>query len=149
MLLDALNTGRRIGWRTTENRRLFVGLALQWAGENCAAATAKAMKKGKCTSARALMLGLGAVPSPRLRPLLHIVTVNVVVTDRNSQPVGGLQAKDFTLLEVGSLSRIQFFEHTGPQRRSRYCSAAVAAPPIHKLRNQDPGGVMNIVLSTR
>jgi len=55
--------------------------------------------------------------------------------------------KDFTLLEMGSLSAFSSSEQHCPQRRKQ-----IIAPlqlPAHQFtyfRNQDPGGVMNIVL---
>src|SRR5882724_6560466 len=85
--------------------------------------------------------------TPIFRASSNIVTVNVVVTDQNNQPVRGLQAKDFTVLEDGRPQSIHFFELHWPAEK-KADTAPLQLPPhqFTNFRNQDPGGAMNIVL---
>jgi VWFA-related protein len=55
----------------------------------------------------------------------RLVVVDVVVTDRNDQPVPGLHKEDFQVLEDGQPQSVRFFEeHTGA------ASAAMKTPPL-------------------
>jgi VWFA-related protein len=55
----------------------------------------------------------------------RLVVVDVVVTDRNDQPVPGLHREDFQVLEDGQPQSVRFFEeHTGA------AAAAMKTPPL-------------------
>lgn len=87
-------------------------------------------------------------PTPVFRVSTSVVTVNVVVTGQYHQPVDSLQAKDFTLLEDGKRQTIRFFELHSLTEKKQAATPALQLPAnqFTNFRNQDPGGVINIVL---
>lgn len=51
----------------------------------------------------------GSATAPPLRVMTRLVQVNVIVQDRNGNPVTGLTKDDFTLLDEGHPQRISYF----------------------------------------
>ena len=70
-----------------------------------------------------LLVALAALPAsaagqspdaqPRFRTETALVTVDAVVVDDRGQPVTGLTAADFEVLDEGAAQRIEFFQATG------------------------------------
>ena len=60
---------------------------------------------------------------------VHLVHLDVSVLDRDRQPVRGLTAADFTVLEDGKTQKIAAFAAVDVQHRRRIVSVARRAPP--------------------
>src|SRR3954471_5807335 len=88
-------------------------------------------------SAQALLLvtSLGFVeaqqtselPGLSIRTTTRVVLVDAIVTDGKSQPVAGLAANDFTVLEDGKPQKVSFFSFESVAKHQN-------APPPPKLR---------------
>src|SRR5258706_7587683 len=65
---------------------------------------------------------------PVFRSSTSVVTVNVVATDRNHHAVGGLQARDFTVLEDGKPQNIRFFEAHSPGEHDPEFASPILPP---------------------
>jgi VWFA-related protein len=68
--------------------------------------------------------------NPTFQSNVRVVVVDVVVTDRDNQPVSGLQKEDFTILEKGKPQSIASFEeHKGEP--ANQASAPPLTPPYY------------------
>jgi VWFA-related protein len=76
------------------------------------------VKEGKVGAAAAglraratrLLRELAETGKPTLDPVEELLTLDVVVTDKTGQPVSGLKAEDFTLLDNQRTQKISFFK---------------------------------------
>ena len=66
------------------------------------------------------------------------VTVDVVVTDGNGEPVRGLTAADFTITEDGRHEAIQFFQPVGDAEPASVEAGMPAQPSYHYSTNVGP-----------
>ena len=75
----------------------------------------------------------GPQNAPVLKTTTRAVVVDVVVTDRSGASVGGLQERDFSVLEDGKKQAVDFFEeHTATKAPS------ASLPPLPLLgRSRD------------
>ncbi len=76
------------------------------------------------------------------------VVLDVVVTDRAGNPVHGLKAHDFTILENGTPQHVKGFEEHRPDAPSAKPVAPVSLPPetyTNYVTSSEPGAV-NIIL---
>ena len=73
---------------------------------------------------------------------VELVTVDVVVTDRQGQPIRGLKAADFTVLEDGQRQGISSFEaiEVPPAPTRSQGKGALAERPRVSTNAQDPSG---------
>ena len=69
----------------------------------------------------------GDFPTVTIRSSVHLVEVDVIATDRHGNPVPGLEAKDFTLLDDGK-----------PQKISRLSVQASGSLATEKLTHEPP-----------
>src|SRR5690349_4083546 len=74
-------------------------------------------------AAAAALFGQAGPPPPSFPAQAEAITVDVVVLDRDGQPVAGLTREDFTLLDSGRPQPIVGFE----ERRASTPAAAPAA----------------------
>lgn len=84
-----------------------------------------------------------AVPAPTIRVSTRMVLVDVVVTDKQGNPVPGLHAEDFTVEENGKAQKIATFT------TSEQMQPAPPLPPgIYSNRAQyrSPGGPITVML---
>ncbi len=90
---------------------------------------------------------------PTLRANAQLVVVDVVVLDKNKQPVHGLKAEDFTLLEGGTPQAFKSFEeHVAPTAADAAKLTAPAKLPAGIFSNFAPAlanGPLNILLLDR
>jgi VWFA-related protein len=85
----------------------------------------------------------------RLKSESALVVLDVVVTDKKGQPVHGLKAADFTVLEKGEKMTLQSFdEHGADQAPPRATKAARQAldPKVFTNVDMRSGGPLNILL---
>jgi len=82
------------------------------------------------------------IPPPTIRVTTHMVLVDVVVTDKQGNPVPGLRAEDFALEENGKSQKIVAVT-TPPQNEP-----AALPPGIYSNRAQfrSPGGPITVML---
>src|SRR5258708_1245730 len=85
------------------------------------------------------------IPAITIRSNTRLVMVDVVVTNKNGQPVTGLKAEDFTLEENGKKQRVSIFVPPGIVNRT-----APTPPPAGVLsnlpENLSPQGVPTVLL---
>ena len=73
--------------------------------------------------------------------MVELVTVDVVVTDKQGNPVTGLEGADFTLSEEGVPQAITSFEAvTGQERPSSPPPRSIPGCPPTRARPFDPPG---------
>ena len=88
-----------------------------------------------------------AAPTTTITTSTRLVVVDAVVTDRTGNPVHGLKASDFTVLEDGKPQAIHGFEEHSPEKPS----AAVVRPNLppntytNYVSSEEPGAA-NILL---
>ena len=89
-------------------------------------------------------------PAPVLKVTTRLVTVDVVATDQQGQPVSGLQARDFTLLENGKPQQIRIFS---PHRPPLPGTASTELKPIKLPPNifsnippYNPNNSLNVIV---
>jgi VWFA-related protein len=88
--------------------------------------------------------GQESATSPPLRVMTRLVQVNVIVQDKNGNPVKGLTKDDFTLLDGGHPQRISYFaeEATRIMNPSGLDSPGLAAAPnLFTNRYEEKTGV--------
>jgi VWFA-related protein len=66
--------------------------------------------------------------SPPFRAETALVTVDAVVVDREGQPVTGLRAEDFEVLDEGAPQKVEFFQPAAAVARDASMRRAAAAP---------------------
>ena len=71
-----------------------------------------------------------------LRLTTRVVNINVVVTDRQGNPVTGLTKDDFTLMDGGQIQKISFFSAADNEQPS----STPAAPPAPGFYTNTPTG---------
>jgi VWFA-related protein len=81
------------------------------------------------------LFGQASPPPPSFPAQAEAITVDVVVLDRDGQPVAGLTKEDFTLLDGGRPQPVVGFE----ERRAPRGTAAAAAVP-DRVATNIPGG---------
>lgn len=85
------------------------------------------------------------IPAITIRSNTRLVMVDVVVTNKNGQPVTGLKAEDFTVEENGKKQKVSIFVPPGIANRT-----APTAPPPGVLsnlpENLSPQGVPTVLL---
>jgi VWFA-related protein len=84
------------------------------------------------------------VPAPTIRVSTHMVLVDVVVSDKQGKPVGGLRPEDFELQENGKAEKISTFVPAGES-----LAAAQPLPPgiySNKPQYRSPGGPITVML---
>ena len=85
------------------------------------------------------------VPSITIRSYTRLVVVDVVVTDKKSQPVTGLKAEDFTIEENGKKQKVSVFVPPGLNNRT----ASAPVPPgilSNHPENVTPAGATTVLL---
>jgi len=85
------------------------------------------------------------VPSITIRAYTRLVVVDVVVTDKKSQPVTGLRAEDFTIEENGKKQKVAVFVPPGPANRA----SPVPVPPgvlSNHPENVSPAGPPTVLI---
>jgi VWFA-related protein len=85
------------------------------------------------------------VPSITIRAYTRLVVVDVVVTDKKSQPVTGLKAEDFTIEENGKKQKVAVFVPPGPANRA----SPVPVPPgvlSNHPENVSPAGPPTVLI---
>ena len=85
------------------------------------------------------------VPAPTIRVSTHLVLVDVVVTDKQGNPVPGLRPEDFVVEENGKTQKIATFV-TPEQSKAR--PREELPPGIYSNRSQyrSPGGPITVLL---
>ncbi|HEY7615817.1 MAG TPA: VWA domain-containing protein, partial [Terriglobales bacterium] len=86
------------------------------------------------------------VPAPTIRVTTHLVLVDVVVTDKQGNPVSGLRREDFAVEENGKAQKIATF---ATPAESRAAEAVGELPPgIYSNRPQyrTPPGPVTLLL---
>src|SRR5260370_18967088 len=86
------------------------------------------------------------VPSITIRAYTRLVVVDVVVTDKKSQPVTGLKAEDFTIEENGKKLKVAVFVPPGLANKT----APVPVPPgvlSNHPENVSPAGPPTVLIS--
>jgi VWFA-related protein len=87
-----------------------------------------------------------AAAVPTLKATAQLVVVDVVVTDRNHQPVHGLTAKDFSLAENGTAQTINHFEeHSAASVADATKLAPMPKLPPGMFTNYTPAAPMGSV----
>src|SRR5437667_11811681 len=108
------------------------------------------------TSALAVSLGIGhrglaaqetpaEIPPITIRSNTRLVVVDVVVTNKNGQPVTGLKADDFAVEENGKRQKVSIFVPPGITNRT----PSTPPPPgvLSNLpENMSPAGVPTVLL---
>ena len=87
----------------------------------------------------------GDMPSITIRATTRLVVVDVVVTDKNGQPVTGLKAEDFILEENGKKQKVAVFTPPGLVSNR----APVPAPPgvlSNHPENVSPAGPLTVLM---
>jgi len=85
--------------------------------------------------------------TPTFRSSSRLVVVDVVVTDRDGNPVTGLNQGDFTVLEDGKLQPIQSFEtHLPVQRMTDVPDLHLPAGEFTNIPTQPSNSAVNVVL---
>jgi len=107
-------------------------------------------------SASPAQQSLPDAPAPQqqtvIRSSVRLVQVSVVVEDKKGDPVAGLKAEDFTVLDEGRPQKIAFFSAATPPPAEE--SPDHAAPPAnllpanaftnrYDLKGQDPPGAVS------
>jgi VWFA-related protein len=89
-------------------------------------------------------------PAPVLKVTTRLVTVDVVVVDQHGQPVTGLQAQDFTLIENGKPQQISIFK---PHRPPAPGTVSTELKPLKLPANifsniptYNPNNSMNVIV---
>ncbi len=85
------------------------------------------------------------VPAITIRSYTRLVVVDVVVTDKKSQPVTGLKAEDFTIEENGKKQKVAVFVPPGPANKT----APVPVPPgvlSNHPENVSPAGPPTVLI---
>ena len=87
-----------------------------------------------------------AVPAPTVRVNTRLVLVDVVVTDKQSKPVSGLKAEDFTVEEKGKKQKVTFFQT--PEEAQQLNTPPQLGPGIYsnKPEFRSPGGPLTVLL---
>jgi VWFA-related protein len=75
-----------------------------------------------------------AMPEYSVRTTTRVVIVDAVVTDGKSQPVAGLSASDFVVLEDGKPQKISFFSYESPAKREQAISPPKLRPDVFTNR---------------
>ena len=86
-------------------------------------------------------------PTTTFKVNSHLVVLDVVVTDKNGQPVRGLTAGDFSVKENGKLQAIAFF--TPPTEAASSHSSPRPLPPgiySNRAKYRLPGGIPTIIV---
>jgi len=89
-----------------------------------------------------------AASSAVLRVTTRLVLVDVVVTDKNGQPVAGLTRDDFALLDNGKPQRVGVFSFEQPATRAAQTPAPTLPPHVYSNRAEfhAPDGPPTILL---
>ena len=69
---------------------------------------------------------------------VEVINVEVYVTDRRGEPVGGLEREDFRLLEDGDPVEIEYFTEVDAARPA----ASSEAPPVNTAADPDRKSVV-------
>ncbi len=72
-------------------------------------------------------------PTPTLRTTVHLVVVDVEVTDRNGRPVRDLRPEDFVLLEDGRPQKISSFQYVDVEGMETAAGSAATKPVVVSL----------------
>lgn len=85
-------------------------------------------------------------PPPTIRVNTRLVLLDVVVTDKQGKPVGGLKAGDFTVQEKGKTQKIAFF--TAPEEAQKQSAPPQLGPGIYsnKPEFRSSGGPVTALL---
>jgi VWFA-related protein len=89
-----------------------------------------------------------------LKAVSRLVVVDVVVTNKKGEPITGLAAKDFTLMEDGAPQSVRFFSFQGDGNSAQAGNSAPPPGPPRKLPSNvvtnipdyKPGSAMNVIL---
>jgi VWFA-related protein len=107
-----------------------VSLVLLAAGSIAAQAptSAQAQTAGKPPVGKEVQTLAAIPPTPTFKSNTRLVLVDVVVTDRNGQPVHDLKKQDFTVVEDGKPQRVVAFEEQRPDRTPKVQAPALNLP---------------------
>ena len=89
-----------------------------------------------------------ASPDTTIRTITRVVLLDAIVTDAGGQPVPGLTASDFTVLEDGKPQKIAFFSFESPARRQSNSPPPRLRPGVYTNRPEyrNNGGPLIILL---
>ena len=91
-------------------------------------------------AAGALALAQAAAQQPTFKTGVQLVRIDVSVLDDKRQPVRGLQASDFTVLEDGQARPIRSFQAVDAAAAARPQASPIAPLPAHDVATNQIGG---------
>jgi VWFA-related protein len=88
------------------------------------------------------------VPGLSIRTTTRVVLVDAIVTDGKSEPVAGLSANDFTVLEDGKPQKVSFFSFESVAKRQNAPPPPRLRPDVYTNRPEyhTPSGPLTILL---